>query len=109
MIEEEKIKILRESNFFTKSVPELHYQAFSNDFIKFFGIKKQNFIDLLFIKQSVGSLEPVQISYSLLEKMEDDIFINKEETLKKFDDFIMTDIDTDLKSYKYVYIYVTEY
>lgn len=110
MNNEEKIIILRKNNFFTKSSPELHYQVFLNNFVKFFGINKDNFIKLNFIKQSIGSSEPVQISYSLLEKMDNDIFINKEETLKKFDDFIMYDLDDEeLKGYKYVFVYITEY
>ncbi len=107
---EEKLKILRENNFFTKDIPEFHHQAFSNDFIKFFEINKENFLNLNFINQSVGSLSPVQISYSLLEKMEDDVFINKEKTLKKFDEFIMENIKNEkLKGYKYVFVYITEY
>lgn len=100
---------LRESKFFIKKVPEEHYGVFLKDFIKFFDLKKEEFENLEFIKNGYSVTTPMQISLSLMKKIDEKVYNNKEESIKKFNDFIMVDLDKDLEDYKYIKLYINEF
>lgn len=109
-MEKEKIRLtLRENKFFLKKEPEEHYQVFLKDFISFFKLKKEELEKLPIIKANYSTTKPTQISLSLLKKIDDSVFENKTETLKKFKEFIMVDLDEDLEDYKYINLYINNF
>lgn len=72
-------------------------------------MKKEELEKLPIIKGNYRTTKPTQISLSLLKKIDDSVFENKTETLKKFKEFIMVDLDEDLEDYKYINLYINNF
>lgn len=98
---------LLENNFILETNPENHFRVYLRDFVSFFNIDEKKFLEENIIKNSINP-HPTQITFSMMKTLDESVFSNKEETLNKFNDYIMPETEDSLKDFKYLRVHLVD-